>query len=536
MTGQRTGGDVVAECLAASGVTHTFGVPGEQWLGILDAVGRRSDLTFISTRHEGGAANMAEACGKLTGRPAVVFGTGGVGAAHLAIGVHTARQDSTPLVVIVGQVSTRFREREAWQEIDVAGVFGGLAKHTVEIRDAERIPELLQRAIHVATSGRPGPVVVSIPEDLQSAPCEASPRPRAQPRSPGLSEAACRDVVDAVAAAERPVVVAGGGVRAAGARDELAAFADRTGLPVVQAWRRSDSFPQDHPRYLGQLGLGTLPAARESVLEADLLLVLGCRLAQVTTHQYSFPTPDQRVVHIDIAESTLVNQPLPAELALVADVRAALGDLNGTRGWELRPAAQRWVESCLDRHAAQLAADLEGRPAGAAKLARFAQALDRLLPEDAIVTCDAGDFSGPFAVHLRFRGERRFLGPTSGSMGYGLSAAIGAKAASPDRATVALCGDGGFLMAVQELETAVRYGLGVIALVCNNNLHGSIARHQRARYGGRLVGTPLGNPDFRALAESFGVKAYRPEEPGDYESVVREALGNDGPSLVEIPM
>ena len=525
----------MAESLAVGGVTHTFGVPGEQWLGILDAVGRRDDLTFISTRHEGGAANMAEAFGKLTGRPAAVFGTAGVGGTHLAVGVHTAKQDSTPLVAVIGQVRTGFRDREAWQEIDIAAVFDKLAKHTVEIRESDRIPELMQRAIDFAGSGRPGPVVVSVPENLQTAPCAARVRQRTAIARPGLTADVVQDVLATVSAAKRPVIIAGGGVRASGARDELVRFAEKTGLPVVLGWRRSDSFPNDHPAYVGQLGLGAVAAAKETVLEADLLVVIGTRLPQVTTGGYGFPTGDQQVVHLDVAEESLVNQLFQARTAAVADARTALRQLSDAADVTIGEEARAWVAERSTAYREQVRADAAAKNnPWVDTLVDVARRLDDLLPDDAVVTCDAGDFSGPFARHLEFRGERRFLGPTSGSMAYGLPAAIGAKCAEPQRAVVALCGDGGFMMAVQELETAVRYQLPVIVIVCNNNLHGSIARHQRAHFDGRLFGTELGNPSFPDLAKAFGADGSSVSDADEFASALKRALDSAVPSVIEV--
>ncbi len=533
-----TGGDLVAESLVVGGVTHTFGGPGEQWLGILDAIGRREELRFVSTRHEGGAANMAEAHGKLTGRPAAVLGTAGVGAAHLAAGVHTAAQDSTPLVAVIGQVRTGFRGREAWQELDVAAVFDTVAKHTVEIREVERIPELTQRAIDIAVAGRPGPVVIAVPENLQTAPCPAWVRDPSTLTRPGLAANVVQDIAARVGRAERPVIVVGGGVRAAGACGELVRFVDKTGLPVVLGWRRSDAFPNDHAAYAGQLGLGTLPAAAETVAAADLLVVVGTRLPQVTTGGYAFPRADQQVVHIDIAHESLVNQPLPAGTAVIADARTALADLTDGAQVRLGDEARAWVRDRVTEYRRQLGADAVTRRSdpGAATLVDVARRLDELLPDDAVVTCDAGDFSGPFAVHLQLREDRRFLGPTSGCMGYGLPAAVGAKSTLPDRAVVALCGDGGLMMAVQELETAVRYGLPVVVVVCNNNLHGSIARHQRARFGGRLVGTRLGNPAFPDLARAFGADGRAVSDADGFADAWKVALDSEVPSVIEVRM
>lgn len=529
----RTGSDTLVDTLATAGISHFFGIPGEHCLGIVDAVSRRDGLRFISVRHESAAAFMAEAFGKLTGTPAVCLATASVGAANLVAGVNVAHHDSTPMVAIVGQVATAYRGREAWQEIDLVSLFDPICRFTEEVSHVEKITEVTRRAVSLAQVGRPGPVMLSVPVDVQDGPGPCVAPGSSAPRPPAVSDEDLREVVGLLTSAHRPLLVVGGGIRASGARNDLVKFAETVGLPVVTAFRRTDAFPNNSDNYVGALGLSASEAVLEAVMAADLLLVIGTRLSEVTTGRYSFPTSAQQTVHIDVDSRVLATQS-PAQLRLTGDARLAIrGLIRECERASVRKSDAWWRSHRLAQEAARTVAAEE--PASPLELIRqVAAEMDHLLPADAVVTSDAGDFFLGCAPMIRFDSERRLLGPTSGTMGYGLPAAIAAKLAAPERVCVALCGDGGFMMAVQELETAVRYGLSVVVVVFNNNAYGSIARHQRARFKAHLVGTELGNPPFAQLAELFGARGHSVGAVDEFSLAFKEAIAADSVSLIEV--
>ena len=526
------GAEALVGTLAAEGVTYFFGIPGEHCLAIVDAAAQHDRLRFISVRHESAAAFMAEAYGKFTGRPAACVGTASVGGSNLLAGVNVAHHDSTPMVTLIGQVANAYRGREAWQEIDLVDVFDPVCRFAVEVTHPEKLPEVTRRAVALSQAGRPGPVMLSVPVDVQDDAGPNVPDPTSPVRRPGVDEAAIEDVVSLLRGAERPLLVVGGGIRASGARDDLIQLAESLQIPVVTAFRRTDAFPNNSSSYVGSLGLAVSESVSQTVREADVLVVIGSRLAEITTGHYAFPAGDQRTVHIDVDPRILASQWAPAEIRLTADARLAIQSL-------LRACVHdgvQWTEQWWKGHQAQGtgAMQQEELPAALALTRQVAAQIDQLLPDDGVVTSDAGDFFLGCAPVIRFHGERRYLGATSGTMGYGLPAAIAAKLAAPDRTCVALCGDGGLMMSVQEIETAVRYGIPVVVVVFNNNAYGSIVRHQQARFDGRLVGTALGNPPFAELAQLFGARGSRVSTADEFTAVFKQAVGSDRVEIIEV--
>ncbi|MBO0826313.1 MAG: thiamine pyrophosphate-binding protein [Streptosporangiales bacterium] len=527
---EHTCADALVECLVAAGIDTVYGVPGEHCLDVVDAIGRHPDIRLVAVRHESNAAFMADAEAKLTGRIGACLGTASVGAVNLMSGLNVSHHDSTPVVAVLGQVGTNLRGRDAWQELDLAALLAPLTRSAVEVTRPDRLPELAVRTLAASRAGRPGPVAIVVPEDVARQHCDAPTPPLPAPRPPGLTPEDTDDVIARLRAARRPVIVAGGGVAGAGARTDLLRFADATGIPVATAFRRSDAFPGGHPGHLGSLGLGSTPRTARLLRTADLVLVVGCRLSELTTLRYTFPTDEQDVVHIDVDAGTLAHRLSRDGLGLVADAGSALRALGSAWPEDVR-VPHWWTD---DDDPADAEAGPAGRPTPAA-WSTVAEHLERLLPDDAVLTSDAGDFFVPVARAVRFGGERRYLGPTSGTMGYGLPAAIAAKLAGPHRTVVAVCGDGGFGMSLVELATAVRDRIPVIAVVFNDDTYGSIERHQRNRYDGRRVGVGLRNPAFDRLAESFSAYGERVREPDEFPAAFARAVESGLPAVLEIP-
>src|SRR5215211_7838971 len=518
-------GFVATEVLAQAGVRRLYTVPGESFLEILDAAERHPDLALISTRHESGASFMAEADAKLTGIPAVAMGTRGVGASNLAIGVHTARQDSTPMLVLLGQVETDFLGREAFLEVDLPAFYAPITKWAATVHRADRVAEFVARGLRIATSGRPGPVMLALPADVLG---EDVPIPddRAEAPPPRPVPEDVRWVARRLSEARRPVVIAGGG--ASHARDELVAFAEAFDIGVYAAFRRQDVFPNEHPHYLGHLTLGTPPDTLEALEGADLVLVLGSRLDEVTTQGYELPRPDQAVIYVDLDPGE-IGAVVPVEHGIVADVRAALSALitqtpstRPTRDWT---AAHR---AYLD--SSSIPAD---RATGGIDPARVVAALREVLPEDAVLANDAGNFSAFLHRYWRYNHPRTQLAAANGAMGYGVPAAVAAKLVAPERSVAACCGDGGFLMTGQELETAVRCGTPILVVVFRNGMHGTIAMHQ-ARDLGRTAGVEIGEVDLASYARSLGAEGYTVRDTEDLVPALDEALASDSVALVDV--
>jgi acetolactate synthase-1/2/3 large subunit len=529
---QRSGGHILIEELAGHGVERIFGVPGESYLDALDALHGRNDIQFVICRQEGGAAMMAEAHGKLTGRPGVCFVTRGPGATNASAGVHVAAQDSTPMLLLIGQIDSGAREREAFQEIDYRQMFRGIAKWVAEIEDAQRIPEFIHRAMMTACSGRPGPVVLALPENMLSAYVEVPPARPFRPVEAFPDPAAVATTMEWLGAAERPLVVLGGGGCSAQGIADIRRFVERNRLPTAVVFRRQDYLDNTHPCYVGDLGIAANPALLERLDTADLLLVIGARLGEMATNAYTLldlPRPKQRMVHVlnGAEELGRVYQPdlmIQAALPAMAATLAAAPPVD----------PRHWAASTEAGHAAYLKHIDPIEIPGAVQMPEIMAFLRATLPADAIVTNGAGNYSAWCNRFYSYRAFRSQLAPTSGSMGYGLPAAVAAKLAHPDRPVVCFAGDGCFQMTGQELATACQYRLPIIVLIFNNGMYGTIRMHQEREYPKRVVGTALENPDFVRLAEAYGAIGARVERTADFAPLFEAALGADRPTIIEI--
>ena len=545
----RTVGRYVADALRAVGVRYAFTVPGESFLGLLEGLDD-AGIRVVATRHEGAAAFMAEAHGQLTGRPAACVGTRAVGAANLAIGIHTARQDSTPMFALVGQVERDLIGREAFQEADQQHTFGGLAIHAGEPHAAGDVPAAVGDAIRAALVGRPGPALLSLPEDLLDEVLpEGTELDTARPTPPRPEPDEVRAILQFVACAERPVILAGGGVLRARTSTDLLKLAELLDVPVIAGWRRGDVISNDHPLFLGMAGYGSPSVVRERLERADALLVVGCRLSEISSYGYTVPRPRQRWAQVDI-------EPLPAragleppELSVRADARSFLRAAVARLEAGVLDAAgvdARRSLNAADRAAWEAATTVDESPWDGPGVhpAHAIATLRRLLPDDAIVATDAGNFGMWLARYFRFRRPGTFLGPTSGAMGYALPAAIAAALVHRDRAVVAVAGDGGFAMTMAELETAVREKAKIIAVVFDNERYGTIRMHQDRRDGAGREGTAgaaptpiatdLGPVDFTAIARACGARGARVDSDAALEPALRQALAADRPTVLQL--
>jgi acetolactate synthase-1/2/3 large subunit len=529
-----SGGELVAATLRAHRVEMAFAVAGESYLEILDALYDVPEIRLVTCRQEGGAAFMAEAYGKLTHKPGVVLVTRGPGACNAAIGVHTAFQDSTPMIVLVGQVARSQLDREAFQEVDFRKMYAPLAKWAAQIDMAERIPELMGQAFQVATSGRPGPVVLALPEDMlrerRTAEIGGPYRPvRAHPGAADLAE-----LRRLLLAAERPMLLVGGGGWTDEACRDIADFAEANALPVCCSFRRQDIVDNRLSCFVGDLGTGAAPALVARIKAADLVLAAGARIGEITSQSYSLlgiPEPGKVLIHAHPAAEELgrVFRPNLAIQSGMPEFAAALNALE-----PMRPARwSRW----RDEARAEYEAGLAPPPAkGPLDLGRVMGFLRERLPEDAIVTSDAGNFSGWPNRFLQYRRPGRQLGPTSGAMGYGVPAAVAAKLVHPERIVVGCVGDGGFMMTGQELATAQQEGVGPVILLFNNGLYGTIRMHQERRFPGRVIGTRLTNPDFVALARAYGAFGAAIERTEDFAPAFEEAVAHKNAAIIELIM
>jgi acetolactate synthase-1/2/3 large subunit len=520
-------GYVAAEVMARAGVRRLYTVPGESFLEILDAAEEHPNLGLISTRHESGAAFMAEAEGKLTGRAAVAMATRGVGASNLAIGVHTARQDSTPMLVLLGQVETDFLGREAFQEVDLTAFYAPITKWAATVHRADRLAEFVARGLRIATSGRPGPVMLALPADVlgERVPGDRVPNVPS-PSSPGPAPEDVRTIAERLAAASRPVVIAGGGAQ--GARGALISLAEAWGVGVYAAFRRQDVFPNEHPNYLGHLTLGTTPDTLKALKTADLVLVVGCRLSEVTTQSYSLPRADQAVIQIDV-DPDEIGATVPVDIGMISDAAQALAALAG------QAPSSPPARDCAHGHRAYLDSSTipPDRATQGIDPARVVGAMREALPEDALLANDAGNFSIFIHRYWRYEHPRTQLASTNGAMGYGVPAAVAAKLAAPERTVVACCGDGGFLMTGQEVETAVRYGAPITVVVFRNGLHGTIAMHQK-RSLGRTAGVEIGEVDLAGYARSLGAEGHTVTDPDELAPALEAAVASDTITLLDV--
>jgi acetolactate synthase-1/2/3 large subunit len=530
-TRARTGGQILVDQLVVHGVDHLFCVPGESYLAVLDAL-HDASIAVTVCRQEGGAAMMAEAHGKLTGRPGICFVTRGPGATNASPGLHIARQDSTPMILFVGQIDRSMREREAFQELDYRAVFGSIAKWTTEIDDPARFPEIVSRAFHVATSGRPGPVVIALPEDVLT---EAASVADALPYEtietyPALSQMA--ELQKLLWAAERPVAILGGSRWSAPAVQRFTRFAERFDLPVACSFRRQMLFPANHPSYAGDVGLGINPKLLARIKDSDLILLVGGRMSEVPSQSYTLfdvPTPRQTLVHVhpDASELGRVYRP---HLAINASPTAFSAALEGVQP----PNAIRWRERTKDAHAQYLAWSDPGTIShpGALQMGAVMAHLREALPADTIFCNGAGNFATWVHRFWPYTAFGSQLAPTSGSMGYGLPAAVGAKRVRPDRTVVCFAGDGDFLMNGQEFATAVQYDLPILVVLLDNGMYGTIRMHQEREYPGRVSATALKNPDFAAYAKAFGGHGERVERTEDFAPALSRALGSGKPAIL----
>ncbi|MEO5932977.1 MAG: thiamine pyrophosphate-binding protein [Duganella sp.] len=535
----RTGGQILVDALKIHGVDTAFGVPGESYLDVLDAL-HDSDIRFIINRQEGGAAFMADAYGKMTGKPGICFVTRGPGATNASIGVHTAYQDSTPMILFIGQVGNDFIDREAFQEIDYRRMYGQMAKWVAQIDRAERIPEYLARAFQVATSGRPGPVVLALPEDMLIDTAEVADTRRYQAVQASPS-AAQIDVLRAMlASAKQPLVLLGGGGWNAQACADVQRFAEANHLPVGCAFRFQDLLDNAHPNYIGDVGIGINPKLAARVRDADVILAIGPRLGEMTTGGYALiaaPVPAQRLIHVhaDAEElgsvyqaELMINSGMPqiaAMLAAMAPVDAgawrdsvaeAKADLAA---WQLQPAIFQDGKAPLD-------------------LWQVVRQIDKIAPHDTIITNGAGNYATWAHRFHSYGGMRTQLAPTSGAMGYSVPAGVAAKIIDPKRTVITFAGDGEYMMNGQELATAVQYQAGVVIIVFNNGMFGTIRMHQERDYPGRVSGTELHNPDFAALARAYGASGEVVDTTEQFGPAFARALQHTRehalPALIEL--
>ena len=530
---QITGGEALIQALIDNGASLAFGVPGESYLAALDAMhGVEDKLKFITCRHEAGAANMAEAHGKLTGEPGICFVTRGPGATHATIGLHTAFQDSAPMIMLIGQVASDQVEREAFQELDYRRFLSEVTKWTAEINDASRIAEYVGRAFRVATSGRPGPVALALPEDMLTQLC---PKQVSVPYTPTKAHPGPEDMAELerlLENAERPLVMLGGSGWDDMAVKDTQTFIENNDLPVCVSFRCQDRFDNRHPNYVGDMGIGANPALIKRMQDADVLLVLGPRLGEMTTGGYArlnVPVPEQILIHMHQGAEELgrVYQPTLAINATPTTIVPLLADMRlaGKPGWKesvmvARSDYEAWITPVSNP--------------GPVQLSELYAHMRERLPETSIICNGAGNYAAWLHRFYQYRAPKTQLAPTSGAMGYGVPAAIAAKIAKPDVPVVAFAGDGCFMMSVMELATAARYGANVIFLVFNNSMLGTIRMHQEREYPERVSGTDLTNPDFVTLAQSFGALGMRIENTDEFAPALEKALAANSPSLIEI--
>ena len=529
----RSGGQILVDCLKVHGAELAFCVPGESYLAVLDALYDAQDHTrLIVCRQEGGAAFMAEAYGKLTGRPGICFVTRGPGATNASIGVHTAYQDSSPMILFIGQVGGDVVEREAFQEVDYRRMYGQMAKWVAQIDRTDRIPEYMSHAFHLAVSGRPGPIVLALPEDMLTSQAVAPQTRRYQRVKPHAGPRDLAEVSRLLESAAKPLVIVGGGDWTAQACTDLRAFAERWDVPVACSFRRQDLLDNRHRNYVGEVGIAISPELKKRVREADLILAVGPRLGEMTTGTYTLfdlPRPQQTLVHVHSGAEELG--------------RVYQADLLINSGMEEFAAAVRsitppqsivwggWTQTLRQEYLFSL--DPVPMP-GALNLSEVVSWLRSRLPEDAVITNGAGNFTGWVQRFYQYTGYRTQLAPTNGAMGYGVPAAIAAKIAQPKRTVVCFAGDGDFMMNGQELATAVQYAAGVIFIVVNNGMYGTIRMHQEREYPARVYGTALRNPDFAQLAKAYGAYGAVVEKTSEFAPAFEQAVSSGGPAILEL--
>jgi acetolactate synthase I/II/III large subunit len=534
----RNGGRILVDALGINGADTAYCVPGESYLAVLDALHDAKGIRTITTRHEGAAANMADAYGKLTGRPGICFVTRGPGATHASNGVHTASEDSTPMILFIGQVERGFIGRGAFQEVDYRQMFGGIAKWVTEIDSIERIPEIVSKAYSVALSGRPGPVVVALPEDVLFDSVEVNDAPPVRTAQAAPAPEALEELRGLLGEAQRPLVIVGGSGWDTASMRAFKTFVHANRLPVAASFRRQDLFDNRDPHYVGQLGLGVSPKLAQRARDADLLIVIGSRLAETTSSGYTLfesPTPRQTMIHVH-PDTEELGRAYQARLPIHASLRAfalALGETAPVASavqqrWHAWTAAARadYVEHSTPPSNTSA---IEG-----VDLAQVVAHLSEVLPDDAVISNGAGNYTVWVHRFYRYRAPATELAPTNGAMGYGLPAAIAAKIRNPERSVVCFAGDGCFMMYPQELATAMQYGAPLIVIVVNNGMLGTIRMHQEREYPGRVSATRLVNPDFTALARAFGAHAECVDRTEDFPAAFQRAQRAGTAALIEL--
>ena len=528
----RHGGQVLIDQLKIQGVERVFCVPGESYLAALDGL-YDSGIETVIGRQEGGVAMMAEAHGKLTGAPGIAFVTRGPGATNASAGVHVASQDSTPMILFIGQVASDQKDREAFQEIDYGQMFGSIAKWVAQIDRTDRIVEYVSRAFHIAQSGRPGPVVLALPEDMLSAFSEGGDAPKAHGVALAASGADAIKIAARLQAAERPLVIVGGGVWSAKAAADMARFATRFELPVGTAFRRQDYFDNRHPHYAGDVGIGINPALADKVKQADVILALGTRLGEITSGGYGLfdiPKPKQRLIHVypDATELGRIYHADQSVACSPVDMARALAELEPDDG-TLRD--RTWRQGL---HQAYCAWGAPQHSVGDVKMEQIIGHVNQVLPEAAIVTNGAGNYAAWLHRYFDYKTYGSQLAPTSGSMGYGLPAAVAAKLAHRNRDVICFAGDGCFQMTMQEFGTAAQYGANIVVIISNNGIYGTIRMHQEQHYPGRVSGTVMHNPKFAALAQSYGGHGEVVRKTDEFPAAFERARTSNLPAIIEL--
>ena len=528
----RHGGKILIDQLEAHGARAAFTVPGESFLAALDGLHDSNRIKTVICRQEGGASMMAEAWGKFTGEPGICFVTRGPGAANAMSGLHIAQQDSTPMIMLLGLPGAEHEDREAFQEIETKQLFSSFVKWAAVIRDTKRIPEYISRAFHTAKNGRPGPVVLGLPEDMLSATAQAADAKAARFAEPAPSAADIEQLQAALGKAQRPLMIIGGPGWSKALQKQVEAFAERFDMPVAAAFRFQDYMDNRHPNYVGHVGIGPEPKLAAAVKNADVLLVVGARLGEMTTSAYTLldiPNPKQFLIHVHPSGDELGSVYRP-DLPINATAETFAAALDGLA----KPASTPWSALRKELRTANEAFIAPVATPGSVRFAEVVRTVSDLMPEHGVITNGAGNYAAFVHRFTQYKGYRSQLAPTSGSMGYGLPAAIAAKLADPTRTVVNYAGDGCFLMTGQELATAVQYGLNIVTIIANNGMYGTIRMHQEREYPARVVGTTLINPDFAAYARSFGAHGEKVERTEDFKPAFQRALDANKPAIIEL--
>jgi acetolactate synthase I/II/III large subunit len=532
-TSEKTGGQLLVDALKIHGAKRVFCVPGESYLPVLDALyGARHDIELVVCRHESGASNMAEAHGKMTGEPGICMVTRGPGATNASIGVHTAFQDSTPMILFIGQVGSDFVEREAFQEMDYRRMFGEMAKWVAQIDRADRMHEYISHAYHVATSGRPGPVVLALPEDMLSSMATSAPLSHYQRVAAAPTPESLATVQKMITIGKRPLAILGGSGWDKASCNNMLSWAKANDIPLAASFRCQDLIDNNSPNYVGHVGIGIAGYLGDMVRQADPLIVIGPRLGEMTTGGYILikaPKPDQRMIHVHAGAEEL-GRVYQADLLINSGMQefaralAALPTLSDRPWAELLKAGRKGYENELQPSATSAALDL----------ALVVQQLQSKVGNDAIVTNGAGNYTGWVHRYWRYGGFRTQLAPTSGAMGYGLPAAISAKLEHPDRHVICFAGDGCFQMISQEMATASQYGTNILVLIVNNGMYGTIRMHQERDYPMRVWGTALNNPDFAAIARAHGGHGETVKTTAEFMPALERALASNKPAIIDL--